>query len=91
MQAFLRSAQEWRNGAFGQARKSLAAFRRQADLVYVYGSDDAWEAQTIIQAALEPETNTTYHYVQRPGLNIGLEKFRVVFCREASATPRVGC
>jgi hypothetical protein len=77
-------------------------FNNKADLVAVYGSDDAWDAQLTISSVL-PRIVDGY----RPGkLRMfwlehdsytdekyfgGYNEFENVFCREASARPRSGC
>jgi hypothetical protein len=72
--------------AVAKAAKARAAFEKQADLVYVYGSDAAWKVQARIQDRL----------LRGPGapssvVGDDFREFQAVFCHEASATPRNGC
>ncbi|TDW98550.1 hypothetical protein [Kribbella sp. VKM Ac-2566] len=76
------------------------AFRDKADLVAVYGSDDAQRAHQLIKAGL-PEivalgTRRRLEVVWPQGsaaneYSRGYADFQAAFCREASARPRSGC
>jgi hypothetical protein len=78
-----------------KVEEARIAFEKQADLIYVYGSDDAWQAHlTIEQAADDIDgDNNDGNVVRVAGVAMsrGLSAFQAVFCREASATPRKGC
>ncbi|MFF1819154.1 hypothetical protein ACFVWG_17775 [Kribbella sp. NPDC058245] len=80
-------AQHYLADANAKASKSRSEYERQADLVYVYGSDAAWAVQLRIQESLVRKDG------KAPQLMVSddLRDFQAVFCREASATPRDGC
>jgi len=73
---------------YGQQAKDEAAFSKQADLVYVYGSDNAWVSHLRVKAALTAEAQNKTD--GRP-VTAGFAQFQQVFCVEASAKPRDGC
>ncbi|MEV0291920.1 hypothetical protein AB0H36_48070 [Kribbella sp. NPDC050820] len=68
------------------------SFLKQADLIYVYGSDDAWRANLAVSRAAggidDAGTETPFNF---DAANAALREFQGVFCKEASATPRKGC
>jgi hypothetical protein len=77
---------------------TYVAWRKQVDLVYVYGSDDAWRAHTAFERFM-PENPFGYSqpgsgYYSTQTLQRFREAerdFRKVFCKEAAVAPRAGC
>jgi hypothetical protein len=69
-------------------------FFKQEDLVYVYGSDDAWDTATAVDTAITSviaaKTDDELGQAGRK-FALALGRFEAVFCKEASATPRNGC
>lgn len=75
-----------------QSRIAAAAFYRQADLVYVYGSDEAWTAHKGIEDAVLPDYRPNTTELTNPArVGVAIQAFQSVFCREASPKPRSGC
>jgi hypothetical protein len=78
------------------------SFSSKADLVAVYGSDDAWSAHLAIRSALPeaiagaPGKVVITGHAESDTYDVkkyfsGYTQFQAVFCREASARPRTGC
>jgi hypothetical protein len=69
-------------------------FQKQADLLFVYGSDNAWQAHDEVVASINELSRAG---IRQPQVSAGergnraLRQFQVVFCREAPAEPRKGC
>lgn len=75
-----------------KSRIAAAAFYMQADLVYVYGSDEAWNAHKGIESAVLPDYRPDAPALINPGrMDVAMQAFQSVFCREASPQPRSGC
>ncbi|MFI5709797.1 hypothetical protein [Kribbella sp. NPDC051620] len=70
-------------------------FVNKADLVFIYGSDDAWEAHLMIRSAIPEVMGGPAGGISGPvgmeNYNSAYNSFQAVFCREASARPRAGC
>jgi hypothetical protein len=91
-------------GVEGQTTKTMQkAYDKQIVLVFVYGSDAAWQAllavgRTAADPALavedlssaDPSTLTESPLATEAQGN-ALRRFEAIFCQEASATPRKGC
>jgi hypothetical protein len=69
-----------------------SAYQHQVNQVYVYGSDEAWKAHRIVAAALPPSLgDLELEVVDSDEFLVAYQGFQSVFCKEASAVPRVGC
>ncbi|WP_344212207.1 hypothetical protein [Kribbella sancticallisti] len=77
---------EWR-----EYLTTFTAYRKQVDLVYVYGSDAAWQAHLTVDRAIGDDPDEPLSDAADDLLSAGLGQLQVVFCQEASATPRRGC
>ena len=67
-------------------------YDKQSDLVYVYGSEDALHSREELTAVLRPKVyDARSPIADSEQFWTGAQRFLVVLCREASATPRESC
>ncbi|MFK0002671.1 hypothetical protein [Paenarthrobacter sp. NPDC090522] len=94
---FARTAPSDVSGAFSAFMTARSRFQKQANEVYVYGSDDAWKAHVDVAGTLPPALSDAPLNFKASDLSnetaftAAYQEFLAVRCREVAAKARTGC